>query len=350
MGAPESGPLSETDVFINKLAQHIVEICDCLRKAFMQLRLGFPVKLLAGQRYVRPALARIVLRQRLLHGFGLRACQVDDGVGEFANGEFVGVAEVDRSRKIGSFIDHSQEALDEVVDVAEAARLLAVAVDRDRLTLQRLDDEIRHHAPVVGMHSRAIGVEDAHDLDVEFVLAVIVEEQRLGAALAFVVAGARPDRVDIAPVALGLRMDRGIAVDLGGGGLQDACLHPLGKAEHVDRSRDAGLGRLHRIKLVVNRARWTSEIVDLVDLDIQRKADVMAHKFEARMAGQVIDIALVAGKQVVDAKNLIAAFEQPVDEVRADEARASGDQDALPAKILTAHELTFKRDGESAIV
>ena len=68
--------------------------------------------------------------------------------------------------------------------------------------------------PSLRVHARAVGVEDARDLDLELVLAMIVEEQRLGAALALVVAGARTDRIDVAPVVLGLRVHRGIAVDL----------------------------------------------------------------------------------------------------------------------------------------
>jgi hypothetical protein len=32
------------------------------------------------------------------------------------------------------------------------------------------------------VHARAVGVEDADDLDVEIVLALVVEEERLGAA------------------------------------------------------------------------------------------------------------------------------------------------------------------------
>ncbi len=44
-----------------------------------------------------------------------------------------------------------------------------------------------------------VGVEDADHPDVEPVLAVVVEEQGLGAALAFVVAGARADWVHAGP-------------------------------------------------------------------------------------------------------------------------------------------------------
>ena len=74
------------------------------------------------------------------------------------------------------------------------------------------------------MHARPVGVEDPGDLDRQTVLAVIVEEQGFGAALALVVAGARPDRVDVAPIALGLRVDLRVAIDLAGRGLEDRAL------------------------------------------------------------------------------------------------------------------------------
>ena len=52
------------------------------------------------------------------------------------------------------------------------------------------------------MHARAVRVEDAGDLDAQPVLAVALEDERLGAALAFVVAGADADRVHVPPVVL----------------------------------------------------------------------------------------------------------------------------------------------------
>src|ERR1700730_1360154 len=48
------------------------------------------------------------------------------------------------------------------------------------------------------MHPGPIGIEDAHHLNGGLVLPVIVEEQRLGAAFALVVAGTRAERVDVA--------------------------------------------------------------------------------------------------------------------------------------------------------
>ena len=65
-------------------------------------------------------------------------------------------------------------------------------------------------------------------------LAAVVEGQGLGAALALVIAGARPDGVDVAPVVLRLGMDRRVAINLTGGGLQDLGLDPLGQAQQLD--------------------------------------------------------------------------------------------------------------------
>jgi hypothetical protein len=103
------------------------------------------------------------------------------------------------------------------------------------------------------MHSRPIGIEDSCDLDAETMLAVIVEEQRLRATLALVIAGSGPYRINISPVVLGLRMYRGISVNFTGGGLEDTALETLGEPQHVDGSMHRRLSRLHRIMLIVDR-------------------------------------------------------------------------------------------------
>ena len=87
-------------------------------------------------------------------------------------------------------------------------------------------------------------------------------------------------------------MHRGVAVDLAGRGLQDpAPCSALGQAQHVDGAVHAGLGRLHRVVLVVDRRGRAGEVVDLVDLDIEREGHVVAHQLEARMCQQVRDVA-----------------------------------------------------------
>ena len=64
----------------------------------------------------------------------------------------------------------------------------------------------------------------------------------------------------------------------------------------------------------MDRARRAGEIVDLIDLDIERKADVVPHEFEPRVAHEVIEIALVPGEQIIDAQYLVAALKQAIDQ------------------------------------
>jgi hypothetical protein len=135
-------------------------------------------------------------------------------------------------------------------------------------------------------------------------------------------------------------MDRGIAVNLAGRGLEDRHLEPLSEAQHVDRAVDRGLGRLHRIVLVVDRRGRAGEVEDRVDFHEQREAHVVAHELEPRVVREMIDVALVAGEQVVDAEHLVAAPEQAVDQMRAEKARAAGDQHPPPPKGPLCHAMT----------
>src|SRR5262245_2599445 len=101
------------------------------------------------------------------------------------------------------------------------------------------------------MHAWTVCIEDAGDLDLELVLAVVVEERRLGAALALIVAGARTNRIDIAPVGFGLWMHRRVAVHLARRRLEDATFEAFGEPQHVDRAMHRSLCRLHGVVLVV---------------------------------------------------------------------------------------------------
>jgi hypothetical protein len=100
-----------------------------------------------------------------------------------------------------------------------------------------------------------------------------VEEQRLGAALAFLVARAR---ADASPIALLLWTDIRIAVNLSSGCLEDLTAQALGQAKHVDRAMHTGLCGLHVIKLVVTGARRASEVINLVKLHVEGKIYVVA--------------------------------------------------------------------------
>src|SRR5688572_2385193 len=103
------------------------------------------------------------------------------------------------------------------------------------------------------MHPRAVGVEDADDADIDLVLAVIVEEERLGATLAFVVAGTFTDWVDVAPVTFRLRMNVWVPVHLARARLEHPRPHPFRETKAVDGAHHGRLDGLDRIVLVVRR-------------------------------------------------------------------------------------------------
>ncbi len=258
-----------------------------------------------------------------------RPRQTDDRLRQLPDRDLVRVAEVERAGRLVGLAHEAHDALDQIVDVAERAGLVALAVDRDRLAGQRLHDEVRHHAPVLRVHPGAVGVEDARHLDADLVLAQVVEEERLGAALALVVAGARADGVRAATVLLDLRVHLGIAVDLAGGGLEDLRAGPLGQAQHVDGAVDAGLGRRHRIVLVVNRRGRAGHVVDVVHLDVERERDVVPQDLEHRVVHQVHDVRLAPREIVVGADHVVTVVEEPLAEVRAQKARTAGHQDTL---------------------
>ena len=88
-----------------------------------------------------------------------------------------------------------------------------------------------------------------------------------------------------------------------------------------------GLGGLHRVALVEDRRGRAGEVVDLVDLDVQRKRDVVTHQLEVRVGQHRQDVGLAARVEVVDAQHLVALTEQAPAQVRPDEARAAGDED-----------------------
>lgn len=230
----------------------------------------------------------------------------NDLLGQFEDGKFPGIAGIYRAGEVVGGVHEANENLNEVIDVAEGSGLVALAVDGDRLILQGLDDEIGDNPTIVWVHARAVGVEDPGDFYAQAMLPVVVEKKRLGAALPFIVTGTDACRIDIAPIAFRLRVDLRVAVDLTGRGLEDLGLDPFGEAEHVDGAVDRGLGGLHRIMLVVNRRGRAGEIIDFIDLDIERKGDVVADQLKSGIAQEMADIRLGAGEKIVDAQYLMA--------------------------------------------
>src|SRR3989344_4230558 len=332
----------------NSLLQELLKVRDCLNEALIESGLGFPTEPVPRQRNVRLPLQRVVARERFLHDLRLRADERDYFLRQIEDREFARITQVNGPCEVIGATHEADEALDHVVHIAERTRLLAVAIDGDRLSLERLGDEVRRHTPVVRVHAAAISIENTRDLDAQVVLAAVIEKKRFGAAFALVVAGAKTDRIDIAPVTLGLWMHCGIAIDLAGRGLEGLRLHALGEPEHVDRAVHAGLGRLHRIELVVDRRSRAGQVVDLVHLDVERERHVVAQQLKMRITDEMGDVVLGAGEEIVHAQHVVPVGDQPLAEVRAQEPGAAGDQDAFAIETgalihysIAAHDVEF---------
>ena len=80
-----------------------------------------------------------------------------------------------------------------------------------------------------------------------------------------------------------------------------------------------------------------SEVIDLINFYIKRKAHVMAHEFEARMIVKMIDITFAAGEQVVSAKDFVPIGQKPINEMRTEKTCAPGHEYAFAARILARH-------------
>ena len=66
-----------------------------------------------------------------------------------------------------------EDAVDEIRDIAEAPGLRALAIDCQGRGLKRLDHEVRYHPAVVGLKPWAVGIEDAHEVGIDAVVAVV---------------------------------------------------------------------------------------------------------------------------------------------------------------------------------
>jgi hypothetical protein len=106
-------------------------------------------------------------------------------------------------------------------------------------------------------------------------------------------------------------MDIRVAIDFRRRGLKYLHLEALGETKHVDGADDVGLGRLCRVKLVMDGGRGTSEIENLVDLDKERPGHVVAHEFHPAIVEKMRDVLPRTRKEVVDTDDLGAAIEQP---------------------------------------
>jgi len=118
------------------------------------------------------------------------------------------------------------------------------------------------------VHAGAIGVKDPGHLDLQAMLAVVIEEKGLRATFPLIITGPWTDGVDASEIGLGLGVDGRISIDLRSGSLKNLGFEALGQAQHVDRAVNIDLSGLDRIVLVMDRGRGTGQVVNLIGLDI----------------------------------------------------------------------------------
>src|SRR5204863_716901 len=137
--------------------QHFAEVGDRALQALLERHARLPAEGLARPRDVRPADLRIIRRQGAMLDPAPASRQGEHALGKLPDRELVRVADVRGLRRPA--MEETDDPLDQVVHVAEGPGLSAVAVDGERLSAQRLDDEVRHHAAVVRPHAGTVRVE-----------------------------------------------------------------------------------------------------------------------------------------------------------------------------------------------
>jgi hypothetical protein len=90
------------------------------------------------------------------------------------------------------------------------------------------------------------------------------------------------------------------------------------------------------ILIVDDRRCGTCEVVDLVDLDLERKGDVVAQELEPCVIAQMFNVPLAACEEIVDTDDVVTLRNQPVDQMGTEESGAAGYQYALAVRG-TAH-------------
>jgi hypothetical protein len=136
-----------------------------------------------------------------------------------------------------------------------------------------------------------------------------------------------------------------VSIDLAGGGLEDLGPDSFCQTQHVDGTMDTRLCGLYRIKLIMDWGSRTCEIIDLVNLNIEGKGNVVPHQFEVMIIQQMKNIPFIPGKKIIDAEDIAALLQKTFTEMRTEEACAAGHENTFfrlgfhkfLSKYVTAH-------------
>ena len=234
-------------------------------------------------------------------------------------------------------VHQPRQRADRVLDVAEAPRLRAIAVDLDRLPRERPLHEAGDHHPVLPGLAGADGVEEADDHAVEPALVVVAEREELVHCLRVGVKPPARRRGTVDP-AVGLDellLLAVVAVDLGRRRDEHTLAEPRAVLQHGLRPLHVGDERVHRLlddEADADRRREMEDDVALVHelVDDRRSEDRVDDEVVAGALPQVRDVAQVARGEVVERVDLPPVGEQQLGEVRADETGAPRDERLAP--------------------
>ncbi len=76
----------------------------------------------------------------------------------------------------------------------------------------------------------------------------------------------------------------------------------------------------------MDRRSWAGQVVNLVDLDIERERHIVTQQLKATMLQQMLYVTACATKEIVGADDVGALGQEPFAKMRAEEAGAAGDQ------------------------
>lgn len=102
--------------------------------------------------------------------------EVQNQLRESEHANLFRVPEIDGPSDVLRAAHQFNQPTDQIVDITERSRLQALAEHADVAIAKSLQDETRDHAPIVGLCSGSIGIEDAGDLDRQSMLSPIVKK------------------------------------------------------------------------------------------------------------------------------------------------------------------------------
>ena len=209
-----------------------------------------------------------------------------------------------------------------VLDVEPVPHLAAVAVQRQRLAVERVGDEQRDE--LLRILVRAVRVRAARDRGVDAERAHIGGDEQVAGRLGRAVRARRPQRIGLARGAAGLE----VAVHLVRRDLDEPLPRLAQMLEQDLRPAELGAAELLGAEDRPVDVRLGGEVHDRVAAargagDVLRLGDVALLELDAvRQVGAVPGVG-----QLVEDDDVLAGAQQPLDEVRADEAGATCDED-----------------------